>query len=170
MDKINYKQINVEELNKPTLSKITKDIYDIEKEHYGYEQDAITKQIIEEEIINYLKKGYRYFLVYVNNKPAGRARININEKQVFLDHILVKPKYQNKNLGTKLMIRLLGYAKKNKFNNILYFVVNGKMHKISEKIISRKNERAKYWHTKTMQDTLAGIFLEKLKNKRRLGR
>jgi GNAT superfamily N-acetyltransferase len=142
MSKITYKEIDSNNIKKENVSVLARKLFDLEKEHYTYKNNSLSEKYHKESFLSDLKRGQKYFLVFSGDRLVGRARVNVFDKEVILNHILISPKYQNKGVGKRLLIRILGYSKKHDCRNVIFNVANSKMHSVSKAVTSRNTQRS----------------------------
>lgn len=141
-EKITYKEIDVENLTKKQVNQFLKKLFDLEKIHYSYKDNPLLEKYHLESFRNDLKKGTKFFFVFSGDVLVGRARVNVFNKELSLKHLLIHPEYQNKGFGKRLMIRILGYSKKHKLNNVVFNVSNYKTHAVSKAVVSRNQKKS----------------------------
>jgi GNAT superfamily N-acetyltransferase len=141
-ERITYKIIDKNNISKITLDTLVENLFKIEQKHYNYRDNASLEKYYKEHIVSELKKGVKYFIIYEGNNPVGRAKVNVINKEFVLNHLLVLEKYRKKGIGTKLMIRVVGYAKANNFKNVIFKVANETVHNISKRLVSRNTQKS----------------------------
>ncbi len=141
MSKISYKLFDINNLTEKTKDLFVKQMFKLECGHYPIYGDLF-KSSFEKQLLSDLKNNFKFLCVFSNDLLIGKAKVNIVENTFVLDHIFVKPNFRDKGFGKKLMIRVVGYAKKHKYKNIIFNVANPKMHTISKKIASRNLSRS----------------------------
>jgi ribosomal protein S18 acetylase RimI-like enzyme len=146
-----------EEKNIDTIIKLNKYVQDIHHENHSdifkkYDYESMAKSLGE-----YLKQEYiQSILVYNDKVPIGYAvyfRRNYPEHlfkkghcSIYIDQICVKPEYQKKGIGKKIINKIKQYCQENGINRI-------------ELSVWSDNQNAKSFFSKSGFD----IYLENMK-------
>mgnify|MGYP002713322719 CR=1 FL=1 len=80
--------------------------------------DAIADDILKQRLDEMLTQGYKCIGIFDEDKLIGICGIWVLTKYyvgryIEPDNVIISPAYQNKNIGTKLMIWISEYAKEN---------------------------------------------------------
>jgi len=76
-----------------------------------------------------------YYIVLMDNQPAGRIWIGRDDQQIRLLDIALLPEFQKRGIGTILLRRLIDEASQtNKFLRHMVFVLNNDAHRFYERL------------------------------------
>lgn len=76
-----------------------------------------------------------YYLILIDDKPAGRIWIGQDDEQIRLLDIALLPEFQNRGAGTYLLRQLIAAAgKSNKYLRHMVFVLNNEAHRFYERL------------------------------------
>lgn len=102
--------------------------------------NTISDVILKQRLDEMLTQGYRCIGIFDENKLIGVCGIWILTKyyvgrHIELDNIIISPEYQNQKIGTRLMLWIYDYAKKNGCiaSELNCYVGNKQAHRFWEK-------------------------------------
>jgi GNAT superfamily N-acetyltransferase len=76
-----------------------------------------------------------YYVILINNVPAGRIWIGSDDQQIRLLDIAILPEFQNRGVGTVLIRRLIDHAAATrKYLRHMVFVLNNDAHRFYERL------------------------------------
>ena len=76
-----------------------------------------------------------YYVILIDNVPAGRMWIGADAEQIRLLYIAILPEFQNRGAGTILIRRLMDVAAaKKKYLRHMVFVLNNDAHRFYERL------------------------------------
>lgn len=94
------------ELNKTTMVKYVKEIW-------GWEESVQQKFFRDKFSYN------KYKIIVCDNLDIGAISVSKNDSDIFIDIIEILPKYQNKGIGTSIIIQIITDSKSEDFSRIL---------------------------------------------------
>lgn len=102
-----------------------KDIFAISKKNLNHSRFLLDKRITKKQqhnikknwILNYYKKkrGTHLIISKIQNETIGFGLFNLNKKNLFIDLICVKKKYQKKNVAKEILNYMFNFSKLSKF-------------------------------------------------------
>jgi selenophosphate synthetase-related protein len=112
-------KIDVRELSESDAAEIEELFKNVWSKAYEYPEEWRQRRILtKKQILNEMKKGYRYFGIRIGNRLVGVYKALITGNDLFGEHQTVDPEFRGFGLATAMYHQFIKFAAENNCNKI----------------------------------------------------